>query len=66
MCCAICVRWANMFSVCTSRLAWPTRSDMPKRVTIILAVLATRSRSFDAPVVTCPPHATPRPPARKQ
>ncbi len=36
------------------RLAWPTRSDMPKRVTIILAVLATRSRSLDAPVVTCP------------
>ena len=34
-------------------LAWPTRSDMPKRVTIILAVLATRSRSLDAPVVTC-------------
>jgi hypothetical protein len=28
------------------------RSDMPNCVTIILAVDDTRSRSFDAPVVT--------------
>ena len=32
---------------------WPMRSDMPKRVTIILAVDATLSRSLEAPVVTC-------------